>query len=270
LFVIGLVALTLGGTARADFFVGNPTSTGSGADNWQFALNSLDNNRYIRGAGGFSFDMYRTVDRVRAGDALATMASPWAVGDFILGMGGVILGAPNLTGSVRIVSKFTSFTKGQFTASTNPSPNGNGAGNFSNGDGGIGAVLIGNTPGAVTAANAGMLLTPTTAFQWDGGLAGPNGLTISPDTARYVYQVNGSGLLKSWEVLLNVTKLNSQNTGLLAPDYDGHWNQSLQRGTSNTLYTDTINQHSPLPPTLVALVGGAGLLGLGRRLRRGA
>ena len=261
--------LTLGGTARADFFVGNPSATWAGADNWVFAQNSLGV-RYIRGAGGFDFDMYRTVDRVRAGDALATMASPWTVGDAIVGMGGVIINAPNLTNSIRIVSKFTSFLNGQFTASPpgSPSPNGTGAGNFSAGNGGIGSVLLGNAPGAVTAANAGMLLVPTTAFQWNGTV-GSNGLAISPDTARFVYQVDGTtGLLTSWEVLLNLSKLNALGTGFLSPDYDGRWDQSLQRGTSSTLFTDAINQHMPVPPTMVAFAAGAAVLGFGRVLRR--
>lgn len=270
LVALVLGVLALGGTARADFFVGNPSSSGAKADKWDPAQNSLGG-RYIRGAGGFNFDMYRTEYSVKKNDALTKMASPWTFGDIVLGMGGVIVSAPNLTNSIRIVSKFTSFLNGQFTASppASPSPNGTGAGDFSAGNGGSGSVLLGNAPGAVTAANAGMLLLPTTALQWDG----PNSqaITISPDTARYVYQVDGtSGLLTSWEVLLNITRLNGLGKGLPAPDIDGHWDQALQRGTSSTLYTDAINQHMPVPPTMVAFAAGAAVLGLGRALRRRA
>ena len=260
-----LGVFTLGDTARADFFVGNPSSLGDGADKWDFAQNSLGS-RYIRGAGGFDFDMYRTQYSVMNGDRLNAEAS-WSFGDIVLGMGGVIVSAPNLTKSIRIVSKFTSMANGQFTASLTPTPNGNGAGDFSAGNGGIGSVLLGNAPGAVTAADAGKLLTPTTAFQWNGTTS----LTISPDTARYVYQVDGTtGLLKSWEVLLNITRLNGLGKGLPAPDIEGHWDQSLQRGTSSTLFTDAINQHMPVPPTMVAFAAGAAVLGLGRVLRRRA
>lgn len=266
-----LGAFTLGGTARADFFVGDPSPSG---DNWLFAQNSLGG-RYIRGAGNFDFDMYRTAFIVAGTGPLTSMTSPWTAGDLVIGMGGVMTSAglanPNLTGSVRIVSKFTSFSNGQFTASppASPSPNGTGAGDFSAGNGGIGSVLIGTAPGAITLGNAGMLLTPTSAFQWNG-VVGTNGLTISSDDARYVYQVDGSNHLKSWEVLLNITKLNGQRTGFLSPDYDGHWDQALQRGTSSTLYTDAINQHMPVPPTMVAFAAGAAVLGLGRALRRRA
>ena len=263
-----LGAFTLGGTARADFFVGNPSSSGAKADKWDPAQNSLGG-RYIRGAGNFDFNMYRTQYSVKNNDPLETMASPWTVGDIVLGMGGVIVSAPNLTKSIRIVSKFTSLANGQFTASTNATPNGNGAGDFSAGNGGSGSVLLGNAPGAVTAANAGMLLLPTTALQWDG----PNSqaITISPDTARYVYQVDAtSGLLTSWQVLLNVTRLNSLGTGFPSPNIDGRWDQALQRGTSSTLFTDAINQHTPVPPTMVAFAAGAAVLGLGRVLRRRA
>jgi hypothetical protein len=278
LIALVLGTLAVGGTARADFFVGNPSSSGAGADSWLFAKNSLSSadGRYIRGAGNFDFDMYRTQYSVASGDALTTMASAWTIGDVVLGMGGVMAVAANvnLTSSIRILSKFTSAALGLFTASSNPAPNGNGLGSFSAGHGGLGSVLLGNAPGAVTVADAGVLLVPTTAFQWNGTV-GSNGLTLTPanNVARYVYTLDGNtttSKLKSWQVLLNITKLTAMNTGFASPNIDGHWNQSLQRGFSTTLFTDAINQHMPVPPTMVAFAAGAAVLGFGRVLRRRA
>ena len=273
-------ALAAGGPARAEMLTGDPS-----ADGWTAGANSLQNGFYIRGGANFSYDLFRTAYTVTAGSPLAAMANPWAAGDRVLAMGGVIVpttasaagwaaftgAAPNanLAANVRIVSKFTSAPSAWSASGVAPGA-GNGAGSYMNGDGGLGAVLVSTSPGQVTSAGAGLLTVPANANQW-AGTAGSNGPTISTQSARVVYGVDAGGLLRSWELLLNTTLLAGANTGLPTPTDAGRWNQALQSGTSSTLITDGLlpagDNVVPTPAAGLLLGLGAAVLGLGRRLR---
>ncbi len=288
LIALGLGALALGGTARADFFVGDPV-----ADGWTAAGNSQLLGGYIRGTADFNFDMYRRNYTVLSGDALSSL---WSVGDTVYGMGGVIANPgsnANLTGSVRIVSKYAAAVAPGFMASTTLTPPGNGLGNFSAGDGGVGSVLISTAIGAITQGGAGALTTPQFRFQQVSPF-GTDGTALAATVARFAYTVELVGanyLLKSWEVLLNVSLL--PNVGG-SPSYADDWDQALQRGTKK--FTDGLNAGpvpppaarfrrsalpgdgdgdggpdavaTPLPPTVLAFAAGAAVLGFGRALRR--
>ena len=296
LVALVLGVLALGGTARADFFVGNPSSSGAKADSWTAAGNSHVLGEYIRGSAGFNFDMYRTEYSVKKNDALTKMASAWTVGDTVFGMGGVIANPgdnANLTGSVRIVSKYAAAVAPGFMASTTLTPPGDGLGNFAVGDGGVGSVLISTAIGAITQGGAGALTTPQFRFQQVSPF-GTDGTVLAATVARFAYTVELVGsnyLLKSWEVLLNVSLL--PNVGG-SPSYNVDWDQALQRGTKS--FTDGLNTGpvpppagrfrrssvpsdfendggqdtvaTPLPPTMVAFAAGAAVLGFGRVLRR--
>jgi len=291
------VASSYASPARASFMItGDPVadSVTGNPDSWYFAGNSLKYTKYIRGDGNFSFDMYRAQFLVSQASGLG--GTGWLPGDSVIAMGGVIVntapagfsnptaGDPvnsNLTQHVRIVSKFTNTTSGFTPSGIAFAPDyGNGHGSFSAGDGGVGSILIATTTDTglmtqqVTTAGAGVLTLAGINERWAGGVS-----SISSQHARFIYTIDTMGdsdptndRLRSWEVLLNRDSLiraltppmASPNT--TAPDWDGYWNQGLQRGTND--FTDALNFHSPAPPTLVALAAGAGLLGLGRRLRR--
>ena len=267
--LVSLCAVAAGGTSRAAFLTGDPVANG-----WFFAGSSLNAGTYIRGSGNFSFDMYRAQLAAGSGNQLDTLAG-WTTGDIVLGMGGLVTPptTANLTTHARIVSKFTS-SPNAWSASTTTVPPGDGLGSFSSGHGGLGSVLIGTDPGSisqgrpggVTATGGGTLTLPFDALQFNG--TGSNALDLN--VARYIYTVDGFGLLRSWEVLLNVSFLNRLNTGFASPTFVGRWNQALQRGTSTTDFTDGLNVPTPLPATALAFAAGAGLLGLGRFGRRRA
>ena len=289
ILTIAATCLAFSGTTQAGFnLTGNPAndSVGGGLSYWLDAGNSLTTGHYIRGAGGFDFHMYRAqfqagdVTSVAGGVSGLAAATGWSPSDEIRAMGGVINAVTaNLTDDVRIVSKFSNAGTAGFTADsgTPASPAGNGKGSFSGGDGGPGSVLIGTDEKAdfVVAANANQLVKAAyNYYRGSSAAPGTNGLTLSDDDARIIFTLDSGGLLKSWEVLLNLTKLSADlllKTGVnnsTVPSWDGSWDQALQSGTSTTQFTDAVNKHNPAPPTLIALAGGAAFFGLARLRRR--
>jgi hypothetical protein len=87
---------------------------------------------------------------------------------------------------------------------------------------------------------------------------------ISSSFGRLIYQYDGT-LLDSWESLLNTTLLTaSLSPGADVPLIGDRINQTLQRSTNTTLFTDAM---AVVPePTGIALLGlGAGVLLLRRR-----
>lgn len=290
---------------QADFLTGNP-SVDSG---WTGGNNSLANGTYIRGGANYSFDAYRSAYTVQTGDALAT--SGWAVGSTVVGMGGVIRDtqpggwSPQVTGAtlnnptgagltnLRIVSKFgtdpsvpptTGFTASTVAPGTNPTPNptgvtgpGNGRGDFSGGQGGVGTVLVRTRVDAsVLAANgaaAGTLITPTSthflAQRYNG--SGVDDLSaMLASIARFYYLTDGDGNISSWEMLLNVSNL----TGPLPrPTTFSAFNQAGQAGSGGG-FTDALLPGAPIPvtPTPVPPSLAISLLGVftlaGLRFRR--
>ena len=279
--VLAVVAsgLTCHGTARAELLTGDPS-----ADGWALGANSLQAGTYVRGNGNFSYDLFRASYALGSGSPLAAMANPWSVGDQVLALGGVVApttaaaagwaaftGGPvngKLAANVRVVSKFTSSPSAWSASGVAPGL-GDGAGSFSNGDGGLGAVLVSTPSGQVTSAGAGVLTVPVNANQWSG-TAGSNGPAIDPSTSRVIYAVDTSGRLRSWELFLNTTLLASANTGLPTPNAAGRWNQALQAGQSSVFLTDALSPGEnvvPAPAAGILLGVGATALAFGRRLR---
>jgi hypothetical protein len=70
----------------------------------------------------------------------------------------------NLATNVRIASKFTS-SGSAWSASTTAPGAGNGSGSYTNGDGGLHAVLISTDAGQVTSGGAGVLTVPLNSNQ---------------------------------------------------------------------------------------------------------
>jgi hypothetical protein len=270
------------GHAHAVMITGNP-STDSG---WAAGGNSLDSGTYIRLAGNFSFDTYYTNFVLEAGSPL--LGGGWSIGDSIIAMGGKIVPNSglavdtgwatdgftgdavnsNLTSSVRIVSKFgTSPTS--WSASTAKPNAGNGAGSTSGGAGGDGAVLIGTSVGDITLANADAILSASVQERYPAPTFTGSAIV---GMGKYIYNVDGSNLLSSWETFLNVSKLAaSLPGGTEVPQAGDRYNQALQRSTNTSLITDALiaSQVVPEPSTWLLAGLGAGLLGA-LKLRRKA
>ena len=83
------------------------------ADGWEFGGNSLEPGVFVRGSGGFNFDIYTAAFTLSSSSPL--IGDGWDEGDIIFGIGGVIdpnANNPELTHSVRIVSKFSAGNDG--------------------------------------------------------------------------------------------------------------------------------------------------------------
>jgi hypothetical protein len=275
LLAVGLLAHST--TTLAASITGNP-AVDSG---WTAVGNSLDNGVYIRGAGNFGYDLYTTSFAIEAGSPL--VASGWSVGETVVAIGGQIAtndgvsagwGLPftgdavnaNLTTSVRIVSKFgTSPTS--WSASTVRPNAGNGDGSTSGGFGGEGAILLGTNVGDLVSPNT--LMTVSTNQRYTNG--GATVTNVSSDVGRLIFQTSG-GLLSSWETLLNTSRLGA----LLPPASEvplvgDRINQTLQRSTNATLFTDAMGTITAVPEPSMIVMAGLGILGVaGYARRRGA
>jgi hypothetical protein len=271
-----LTATLLGAatTTLAASITGNP-SVDSG---WTTAGNSLDNGVYIRGAGNFGYDLYTTGFTIQPGSPL--LASGWSLGDSVVAVGGQIATTDgvsagwglaftgdavnsNLTASVRIVSKFgTSPTS--WSASTVRPNAGNGDGSTSGGYGGEGAILLGTNVGDLVSANTLMTVSLNQRYT-NGGATVTN---QSNDIGRLIFQTSG-GFLSSWEMFLNTTEL----AGALAPGAEipligDRINQTLQRSTNSTLFTDAMVTIQGVPEPASIVIAGLGILGVLATVRR--
>lgn len=142
-------------------FTGDPI-----ADGWTYHGNSLSLGVFARNAGGamFSFDVYSHSFTLSADDELVDDVY-WLPGDQIYGVGGV-----NLSGyinRVRVVAKFGASTA-IFSPSSYVGSPGDGNSDFSDGDGGIGSVLVG-----YEYKFTGDKLNPL-VFGQNGGIVGPD------------------------------------------------------------------------------------------------
>lgn len=306
--VMSLVLLAaISGSASASFtLTGNPVID----PGWTYQGRALDNGGYVRGTANYNFNIYTTEFNLNAGSNPLTN-SGWNAGDRIVGMGGTFLnlsptqlGWPagtvftgpaqnsQLAANTRVISKFgvPNPTNVFNPSSTAPNVNTGGLGSHSGGNGGIGSVQVSIASNRFTAANAGILLTPSNltggavttpdnVAQWMGTV-GSNGLdlfdagTNSFPSARYIYTVDPSGFLASWQVLLNISMV-AQYPGSspILPIGGGDWIQAVQTGGGAGSFTDGLITTDPFfpapaPPAIyLALFGGASLLGL-RRIRK--
>jgi hypothetical protein len=242
----GFMVMAVIGPASADM---QSPSGDPEADGWVFGGHSLDAGVYVRGSGGFAYDIYTTSFTLGSGSAL--LGDGWSEGDVIVGLGGVIDPVdvnPNLTHSVRIVSKFSA---GNDTWSAG------GTGSFSSA-GGDGAVLLATNGPLSPSGNTGHL-NPFGGF---GGSRVPTALdpgqiheipllqrieggfvNTGADTAagKLIYLREGpdfadsntgsvAQLLSSWQVFLNVSML---DTGAepAVPEEGDRAVQALQRSS---------------------------------------
>jgi len=246
--------------AMASLATGDPE-----ADGWVFGGRSLDPDIYVRGNGGFDFDIYTTAFTLS--DTSNLLGDNWQAGDAILGLGGVINArTTNLTQSVRIVSKFGTAADAWSTGSS-----------FSGGDGGDGSVLLATYS---PAANNGLHLNPN-PVNLQPSILGPgqvwgiplaqryengavvdlvaSGNPVSPNTqmvGKLIYTFDEDSILASWQVFLNVSLLPTYNS---LPSVGDRAIQTLQRSTGD--YTDGLVVVIPEPATML-------LLGLGTLLLR--
>ena len=253
--------------ANAGFITtGNPAT-----DGWDRIGNSLQNGSYIRGSGNFSFDVYRTTI---SPDATLLAATGWLATDLIIGIGGVIVNTPPagwltattgadpnfyLDSDVRLVSKFGS--ENSWQASTTPPDMGNGAGSQSNGDGGQGSVQLDTNPNQLTVLNAGKFQVPDNGSQYRDTQAFSFSASELAEIGRYIYTLDASGKLASWEMVLNLTRLITLTDAIAGPTVDGRHNQALQGGGRSTdglipfealPVPPAAAVATPLPPTLFA------------------
>lgn len=174
----------------------------------------------------------------------------------------------NLTNSVRIIAKFGSSPTSWTPSTSKPVP-GNGAGSFSGGAGGPDAFLLGTSVGDITGANENTLLTFSTNQHFDGSSV----FAINANVGRYIYTLDGNGLLDSWSVYLNTSLLSAIiGPGIDVPMTGDGINLTLQRSTNSTLFTDARGTVAAAVPEVSSFVlfglPALGLLGAWRTRRQ--
>jgi hypothetical protein len=243
------------------------------ADGWNRLGNALDPGIYIRGGGGWSFDVYRTAFVLAGSDAL--VSGNWEAGDQIIGLGGVMTPArfifrPNL------VAKFGSATA-TFSASSVSSPNGNGNGSFTQGMAGLGGVQVDldfefESSGDRLRSDqiTGSPVFPDAViYDHDGSASSSPPYTyIDEDFGRVLglfSDISGQDALTAFEVILNLTYLADSSRGGgydPVPIVNGRSNMALQR--NNNDYTDAL----VVPELPVWAMVPIGLFIIIRRVRR--
>lgn len=246
-FFLALAAFS--SSADAASVTGDPA-----ADGWLYQGNSLADGTYIRGTGGWSFDVYSNAFILSPLHPL--VGGNWQSGDQIVGLGAKMTGQyiywPNL------VAKFGS-SSATFSPSTVPAPNGNGNGSFSSGMGGLGGVQVDYNyefTGTVLRSDqsllSGQFIKPDNVLYNDGS---PLFSVVSrnEDFARVVAlfsRVGGSDILDSFEVILNLSYLgDSARQGIAGPSgmpvLNGKADLAVQRFANE--YTDAYLLISPAP-----------------------
>lgn len=237
---------------------GNPK-----VDGWSFQGHSLDAGVFVRGDGDFAFDIYTAAFTLGSGSPL--VGDGWEVGDEIVAIGGIIDpddNNPNLTHSVRIVSKFSAGNDGWSAGGT---------GSFSSA-GGDGALLLatrgpaspwGNTEHlnpfdgygssrVATELGPGEIHKIPMLQRVENGSVNTDAGT---EAGKFIYLSDGpdftdtdSGndapLLSSWQVFANVTMLGAEH--MPVPGEGDRAVQALQR--SSGVSTDGLGIIMALAP----------------------
>lgn len=269
-----LFAIAMLATQAQASITGNPVT-----DGWSSHGNSLENGIYVRGAANYGFETYSASLTV---DSALNAASGWALGDVVIGVGGIFTaisatdaGWPAFSGNAvnsllsdstgpRIQAKFGTFgpldttfsPNGSWGASTIAPGGGNAIGGLAGGHNG--AIQV-RGPGYVTyaAVDAGklMALGVDKVTRWTGSTSS----AVDASSARYVFNLGGDGELSSWQILLNVTQLGVLNPWSYLPEPGVPALMTVQNNDS--AYTDALLNISvaeavvPEPTTLVVWVG---------------
>ena len=268
-------SLTLGAgvasTAAASTITGNPA-----LDGWEFQGNSLDAGVFVRGNGGWNYDVYTQEFILAAGNPLFNISSSWQAGDIVLGMGGVSRQTSDIT--LRTVSKFGGASSG-FQAAV-PGP-----GVGSTAQGGVGTVLSAfqytrtGPSGQKVLQNPawnGALLTPAT-FRYVSGSSTVNYDSNADvtDYARIIALFDGVGdstvsdTVVSWQSFLNISAM--ERDLFFADGTPARGAPSIvtwQRGTGASVDALASVSPIPLPAAGWLLLGGLGALGFAARRKR--
>lgn len=279
--VAACLAITASSAASALVITGNPL-----ADGWTLTGNSVTAGTYVRGHGGYNFDVYSQSFSIDAGSPLI-FSGNWQIGDTVLGLGGVYQGtSPDVT--FRSVAKFGGATS-SYSAATSFPPGtcngvaGCGTGSSSGGAGGEGNLLVGfnytRTDGDLNnAAWHNTAILPETLRYYDGTELNYDANATARDYARIWSVFNGTGdsstndTIDTWEVFLNISAMARDAVFNDLPAIGALSILTFQRSTSSTEFTDALTTISAVPPAVTAPHGiaflGLGLAGLVALRRR--
>jgi hypothetical protein len=276
---VGLTFLMAGVvTASAQTPTGNPSTDGG----WTAEGMSASAGVYNFGSGNYNATVYSTAFTLAPGSTLLSTLDgyDWNIGDTIVGVGGVFSGAnSDLTysggadehgvthadsTSTRIVVKYGT-SAATWTA---PAPSSSSPGYGSQANGGVGSVLLGTFPYDFYPADSNTLVVPSDTPLLQTGPSSTS--TITGDVGRVITSWNGTNAMVGFESFLDLTLLtNSYPAEEVALGND--FILDLQRGTSGTLYQDslgTLPTAVPEPSTSMLVV--VGLLGAWSIRRRKA
>lgn len=264
-----ILSLAAAGAAFAQTPTGNPSTDGG----WTAEGMSTSAGVYNFGSGNFNVQIYATAFTLAPSSTLISALGGynWNIGDTIVGVGGVFSGAnadltysggadentithSNST-STRIVVKY-----GTSTATwAAPAPNSTGTAYGSQANGGVGSVLLGTYPYDFYPADSNTLVVPVDSPLLQSGPS--TTMSISGDMGRVITSWDGTNAMVGFESFLDLTLLDAtypSNNVALGDEFI----LDLQRGTSSTLYQDSLGTlPSVVPePSTIALVG-VGLLG---------
>jgi hypothetical protein len=272
-----ILSLASAGAAFAQTPTGNPSTDGG----WTAEGMSASAGVYNFGTGSFNAQIYATAFTLAPSSTLISSLGGynWNVGDTIVGVGGVFTGVnADLTysggadeygnthadsTSTRIVVKY-----GTSTATwAAPAPNSTGTAYGSQANGGVGSVLLGTYPYDFYPANSNTLVATGDSPLLQTGPASTS--SITGVVGRVITSWNGTNAMVGFESFLDLTLLDAtypSNNVALGDEFI----LDLQRGTSTTLYQDSLGTlPSVVPePSTIVLVGVGLLSALSIRRRR--
>ena len=274
--LIAAVAGTSLMASEAGAITGNPLT-----DGWAFQGNSLEDGVYVRGAGGWDYDVYSGSFLLELGNPLLGISANWQAGDVILGLGGVSKQDDNIT--FRSVTKFGGGGPDNAFAPADPGP-----GVGSTASGGVGAVLTGFNFRRDNAASG----SPEKALNdasWNGGFVAPTAFTYVSslgsvtyssdatvtDYARIIALFDNVGdptnpdVVSSWQSLLNISAMmRDSRFADGTPIEEANSIVTWQRSTGTSTDAFAVTSVIPVPGPLLLILSGFVLMGATKRVLR--